>query len=204
MNTQIYVYPETGAEFLVVSSAFNDGAGAILCRLGHRRKHVRIIRVPPLFIEGNEAGEPTVFARSTFRPNGLSLSASEAVRALHSALVKFIKTRHVGVDGEPNWHCGYYRDRITALILEAIDHVAAASDDLPLMLRLLHRTKLTSHLERTSQAVLLEVERRFVNHKARLIQRHWRHANADPSHELCRRRLLREFKEFSRKEITAQ
>lgn len=179
------IYANAHREYLVLTSAYNDGVGSLICTLSHRRKHIRMQRVPPMMIQCNEHGDETRFVRPSIilRPTGNIIPLADAVHILSIAITKLRKTRN-----HSDWEPAFFHESAFALALQVLDDACCLHEDLVVMKRLIR--KYGRQLPKTSVAF---VEKRYMNCKAIIIQRQWRRAIADPSCELCKRRLRREF-----------
>lgn len=188
------VYANERHECLVVSSAWSDGVGAVVCRICNlRRKHIQIRRIPCFFIDGNEAGDYFTGMRADdmYRPTCRWLSIPDTVYVLRVALVKLRKTHD-----RNNFHYGYFREEVASLIIHALDTTAALLTDMITMKRLINSlfgSCLIKTIDAFDCVAIEEAEKRCLIHKVRMIQRRWREANTNPSFELCKRRLMHEY-----------
>jgi hypothetical protein len=79
-----------GIQFLIVSSASNEGTGAVVCRLSHAQN--RIIRVPSFMIENNDAMDVSFIHQIS--PTSQTLCSTSLVRALVNARKHYFLSSH--------------------------------------------------------------------------------------------------------------
>jgi hypothetical protein len=141
-----------------------------------------------MMIEGNDHRDSTRFvhADTVLHPTECMVTLADAIIMLDVAIRKYGKTYQPSL---------YYKGETLAIALRVLDEACSLHDDLKVMQRLLR--KYHSSLPNTYVAfdavAAAEAEKRYLNCKATIIQRRVSRAIVDPSYELCRRRLQREF-----------
>ena len=174
---------------LIVSSDYNNGTGAVVCRLGIGRsdvvnmKRARLWRSPAFLIQDNDAGDISEFV--LFRPIiplGSTLNPKDAARALHFATRKLEKNKN-----PEYWNAIVpFESTCLRLAVEVLDRIVAQMTDLK-------EIKYYIRIYDLPMARDIYVDLSYKSMCARKVQRFWRMALANPAYDMCKRRLLREF-----------
>lgn len=191
------------SEWLVLSSDYNDDVGAIICRVHHTRRRCCINQIGAFAIEDNDAGDDSF--RPSLHYSGQFLRPDDAAALIHVAIVKLRKIARTAPGKNPP-RSMYRPDIVLAVAIKAFDAVCAVCEDrrqVWLACRTLGSCRLPMASKRLELLNVAEAERRRRHKMARMIQTRYRSAIADPNTPLCRRRLMREFRELRCDDSTA-
>lgn len=183
------VYTLENKKFLVLSSAYNNGCGAVVCRIDK----VRLYQLPPFLIANNAANNyfASMPAHKMLHPSFEFVFANEAAEYVRAAILKFQKMplheRAKSYPPEVIFH------GIISIAIRALEKILVKCNSIWTIKMSLKRFYMPIVSDYLDTLLVKEAEKRFLNAKARVIQRAWRTAIVCPYTEMCQRRLRREF-----------
>lgn len=181
------IYSNGLQKYLIISSCYNDGTGAVVCHIGSataygvNMKRVKLWRSPAFLIQDNDAGDTTDIQFRPIVPVGTTLNPQDAAQALHLATRKLEKNKNPNCNEiEP------FKSTTVRLAIEVLDRIVAQMTDLK-------EIKYYIRIYNLPMAQDIYVDLSYKSMCARKVQRYWRMALANPAYDICKRRLLREF-----------
>ena len=192
-------------DFIVLSSSDTYHEGALICRIHDNARKVRLSQVPAFMVDGNDAHDvwDGDIPFSILRDHGKVLDATEALWTVNHITRRFLKThcdrnmnivRHADKWWEPKI--------VLDILLGSLDALSVGNSNVIIQKRLVNYyyqkynvllPRATEHLMVLLDATANEMA---INVHARKIQRTWRLVVANPSFQICRSRLNREWEKM--------
>lgn len=187
------VYTNYQSRYFVLSDRYNNGTGAVLCKISTKRRKIHLIQAPCFVIQGNSEGDifQGLSERALIKPTDEYIDADKAVKIIYVALKKYKKQRIQNRLPEPIF------SRLYFIAMQAYDEILSMCMDIR-FIKQSFRTfaALPKAFAWFDQLCEIEADNRMMKKSAIVIQRAWRHALVNPNTSVCRRRLLEEFEEL--------